>query len=294
MAQRAQTLAEALNAGRDVFERARASLDQLPQPDADVQAPATLSDAVQLVQERQSLQQQHKEPKPKQKTKEPAPADPAFPGTRIGGGKDNSAYWTLVDDYFRDVTRQDVVNLLSFCIDPDRDDALLVPQLGRAAAEDMLAALPQPPLHRPVPGAAATAANSGLRGGGVAGGAGLLLYGGRPPATAGAAGGPAAADDDDAQEGPLEAQWQQLDEAADELALAPDDEVLAELLTLQGELLQQVAINRSRLALVLQAALDDIPAQRAAAAERASWEGDMLDYLTVSAITSRTDMIVTT
>jgi len=97
MAQRAQTLAEALNAGRDVFERARASLDQLPQPDADGQAPATLSDAVQLVQERQSLQHQHKEPKQKPKAKEPAPADPAFPGIRIGGGKDNSAYWTLVD-----------------------------------------------------------------------------------------------------------------------------------------------------------------------------------------------------
>lgn len=111
MAQRAQTLAEALNAGRDVFERARASLDQLPQPDAEGQAPATLSDAVQLVQERQSLQQQHKEPKQKQKAKEPAPADPAFPGTRIGGGKDNSAYWTLVD--VRALTHTAVVHAFS-------------------------------------------------------------------------------------------------------------------------------------------------------------------------------------
>lgn len=34
-------------------------------------------------------------------------------------------------------------------------------------------------------------------------------------------------------EGPLEQQWQQLDGAADVLALAPDDEVLAELLALQ-------------------------------------------------------------
>jgi hypothetical protein len=34
-------------------------------------------------------------------------------------------------------------------------------------------------------------------------------------------------------EGSLEEQWQRLDDAADVLALAPDDEVLAELLTLQ-------------------------------------------------------------
>lgn len=38
-------------------------------------------------------------------------------------------------------------------------------------------------------------------------------------------------------EGPLEAQWDSLDAAADLLALAPDDEVLAELLTLQVRLL---------------------------------------------------------
>lgn len=45
---------------------------------------------------------------------------------------------------------------------------------------------------------------------------------------------------DGAPEGATEQQWQQLDGVSDLLALAPDDEVLAELLALQGELAQQV------------------------------------------------------
>jgi hypothetical protein len=48
-------------------------------------------------------------------------------------------------DYFREVTRQDVSNLLSFITDPDEDDALLVPQLGRVLRE------PLPPCARPHP-----------------------------------------------------------------------------------------------------------------------------------------------
>jgi hypothetical protein len=41
-------------------------------------------------------------------------------------------------------------------------------------------------------------------------------------------------------DGTLEEQWRQLDAGADVLSLAPDDEVLAELLALQSELIQQV------------------------------------------------------
>lgn len=33
-------------------------------------------------------------------------------------------------DYFREITREDVAKLLSFCIDPEEDEALLVPRLG--------------------------------------------------------------------------------------------------------------------------------------------------------------------
>lgn len=49
-------------------------------------------------------------------------------------------------DYFREVTRQDVANLLSFVVDPDDDGALLVPQLGRPVREPLPAcARPHPP-----------------------------------------------------------------------------------------------------------------------------------------------------
>ena len=42
------------------------------------------------------------------------------------------------------------------------------------------------------------------------------------------------------QEGSLEDQWEHMGMAADVLATAPDDEVLAEILALQSELTQQV------------------------------------------------------
>ena len=41
-------------------------------------------------------------------------------------------------------------------------------------------------------------------------------------------------------EGSLEQQWEQLASAGADLAAAPDDEVLAEILAVQAELLQQV------------------------------------------------------
>ena len=70
------------------------------------------------------------------------------------------------------------------------------------------------------------------------------------------------------EEGDLESQWQQLAEAADLLALAPDDEVLAEMLALHSELLQQMVVNRARTATLLQSVLQDLPRQREEAAQR--------------------------
>ncbi|KAG2423308.1 hypothetical protein HXX76_015455 [Chlamydomonas incerta] len=80
-------------------------------------------------------------------------------------------------------------------------------------------------------------------------------------------------------EGDLAAQWAQLDAGSDVLGLAPDDEVLAEMLALQSELAQQAAINRARAAAVLRAALADIGNQRALAAQRAEWEDLIRGYL---------------
>lgn len=49
-------------------------------------------------------------------------------------------------------------------------------------------------------------------------------------------------------------------------------------LTKQGELLQQMAVNRSRLGVVLAAALEDMPAQDARAAEFEGWEAEVNAY----------------
>lgn len=66
----------------------------------------------------------------------------------------------------------------------------------------------------------------------------------------------------------LEDVWQELSETGGLLALAPDDEVMAEMLALQAELLQQVAVNRSRTASLLQLALQDVPNQLRAASQK--------------------------
>ncbi|KXZ51810.1 hypothetical protein GPECTOR_11g251 [Gonium pectorale] len=84
---------------------------------------------------------------------------------------------------------------------------------------------------------------------------------------------------DGGPEGPLEEQWSLLDAASDVMSMAPDDEVLAELLALQSELVQQVAINRARAAAVLEAVVADIPNQRAVNAQRAEWEDLIRNYL---------------
>lgn len=64
--------------------------------------------------------------------------------------------------------------------------------------------------------------------------------------------------------------------------MAPDDEIVAELLALQSELVQQSAINRSRVAGVLALALQDMPAQAEAAATRKAQEAAIVAYQAVS------------
>lgn len=62
--------------------------------------------------------------------------------------------------------------------------------------------------------------------------------------------------------------WRNLDTVSDLLALAPEDEILAEMLALHSELLQQIAINRSRTAKLLQLSLEDVPNQLKASSQR--------------------------
>jgi hypothetical protein len=58
------------------------------------------------------------------------------------------------------------------------------------------------------------------------------------------------------------------------LAVAPDDEVLGEILALQAELVQQVAQNRGAVGNMLQSMLEDLPRQREAAKRRKEGEVD--------------------
>ena len=69
-------------------------------------------------------------------------------------------------------------------------------------------------------------------------------------------------------EGDLQAQWKQLDDSAAILAMAPDDEILAEIYALQSELIQQMAINRRRSVPILQHVVKDLARQRTAAEVR--------------------------
>ncbi|KAK9840083.1 hypothetical protein WJX74_003131 [Apatococcus lobatus] len=80
-------------------------------------------------------------------------------------------------------------------------------------------------------------------------------------------------------EGSLEEQWLQLERAANLLAEAPEDEILAEILMLQAELLQQAAVNRPRLLSVLEKAAADVSDRQAHAERRMRSEEYVRAYM---------------
>lgn len=65
------------------------------------------------------------------------------------------------------------------------------------------------------------------------------------------------------------------------LAAAPEDEVLAEMLALQNELVQQAAANRARLVPALAGVLGELEARAAAAAQRAAEEAEVKAWIVV-------------
>jgi len=75
-------------------------------------------------------------------------------------------------------------------------------------------------------------------------------------------------------EGSLEQVQETRDQSEPLLAVAPDDEVLGEILALQAELVQQVAQNRGAVGNMLQSMLEDLPRQREAAKRRKEGEVD--------------------
>lgn len=86
-------------------------------------------------------------------------------------------------------------------------------------------------------------------------------------------------------DGAASEQWQASVEARPHLlAAAPEDEVLAEMLALQNELLQQAAINRTRLVPALAGVLAEAPERKAAAEARAVEEGEVKAWIQVGSL----------
>lgn len=84
------------------------------------------------------------------------------------------------------------------------------------------------------------------------------------------------------KEGDLEEEWGVLEQSADIASMAPDDEILAEIYALQSELLQQMAINRGRIAPLLENVMKDLPQQRKEAQSRAEGTQIAKDWILVS------------
>ncbi|KAK9845819.1 hypothetical protein WJX81_003269 [Elliptochloris bilobata] len=222
---------------------------------------------------------------------------------------DQSAFWLLSEGYFRDVAREDLADLAGTYADPLDDPILAVPPAGSPHGEQERAAQASaagggPAWLRPlahervaelraqagVDATPPTAPSVGVE----LPRAALAPEPAAAPATGGAAEqaepprveprGPtavavAAAIDQGRPEGDVGAEWAMLGNASDVLAVAPGDEVLGEILALQFELAQQVAVNRARLAAVMRAAVSDAPARRRAAEARAADDDFAREFL---------------
>ncbi|GBF95805.1 hypothetical protein Rsub_08241 [Raphidocelis subcapitata] len=136
------TFAEAIRAGAGAFADARARLHALPAAGEG----AVKTHTVEAALREQEARRQGIWPAPAPALKAPsrsksrsghAPVETTHPGYRIGVAAYTSPFWGLVEDYFREVTREDVENLLALCGDPEDDEALLVPRLGPSAAQTL-------------------------------------------------------------------------------------------------------------------------------------------------------------
>eukprot|EP00892_Ulva_mutabilis_P011925 jgi/Ulvmu1/9104/UM005_0199.1 len=127
-------------------------------------------------------------------------------------------------------------------------------------------------------GSAALSAADTVGGGG---GAGASIAAASEPAASGAASVHAPADDGpDATSGCRAAeQWELLNQNAELLAIAPEDEIVAEIVSLQSELAQVVVSNRRSCARLLGTVLPTLPAQAEARQQRQQAEEDIDAFL---------------
>jgi len=129
------TLAEALSVGQDVFQGVVEALADLPRKDLTRHYPATMADAVALVTARDDLKKKNAASKAAYKSRRPgtAPSSPKneyYQGARPGG-KEPSAFWMYTEDFFRDITQEDLRDILShYAANPATDPAFNIPVCG--------------------------------------------------------------------------------------------------------------------------------------------------------------------
>lgn len=84
-------------------------------------------------------------------------------------------------------------------------------------------------------------------------------------------------------EGDINDQWRQLEAAKDQCLLeyAPDDEIMAEIIACQAELMQQSAANRARLKLTMEGVLKQLPTMREESQRKERMELEIAEHLKV-------------
>lgn len=133
----AATFEEALTTEKYVFEEAAIALPSLPHRDLTRHYPATMTDAVALVHARDDMKKKVAAAKAAARSKRsfsksdpPSPTHGPFPGVR-SGGLEPSAFWMYTEDYFRDVSQEDLRDILEHYLkDPAEDPVFRVPACG--------------------------------------------------------------------------------------------------------------------------------------------------------------------
>jgi hypothetical protein len=133
---------DALVADDSVFHAVADALPALPHRDIRRHYPSTMADAMALVHAKEDAKKKHQAAGKAARKGAPAavaiaaaaaggglPRAEHFPGAVEGAG-DTSAFWLCMQDYYRDLTQEDLRDLLALAKPPRIDPAFQVPPLG--------------------------------------------------------------------------------------------------------------------------------------------------------------------
>lgn len=128
------TYGEALSLGQDIRQEALRVIHSLPRKDVTKYYPSTMSDAISLVHARDDAKKKSgitKSTKIKQRSLGASllGSDNCFPGAVEGGG-DQYAFWMYLEDCFRDVTQEDLHDIIPLFFTPNEDPAFAMSAPG--------------------------------------------------------------------------------------------------------------------------------------------------------------------